>query len=288
LSLGLAAPAAAQDAYNVHFRSSTVTGPAGSTVTLGIGIANQPSALTGFSFGVKHDATKLTLESVDIGPDLQAALGPGKNPDEQFFAVNKTPQGGTGFTVAIILSKDDKNIVLAPGPDHHVFNAKYKIADAATGDAKVDVTGDLGTPKVAVILDKNGTAQAPVGAGAITSAVITVQAGPPPFKRGDASQSGRYEVSDGIIILDYLFSGGTLPAGASTRANCAIAMNFDGTVTKGTPGVEDEADIDITDAITFLQFLFQSGPVPAAPYPACGQPAIRPSPDFECKEFQCH
>src|SRR4030095_4569262 len=73
--LSLAVPTAAQEGYHGHFRTATVTGQPGSTVTLGIGIANQPAALTGFSFGVKHDATKLTLQSVDIGPDLQAALG---------------------------------------------------------------------------------------------------------------------------------------------------------------------------------------------------------------------
>ncbi len=287
LVLLLAAPLCAQARYNIHFRSSRAAGDAGEVVALGIGLDNQPEAVTGFQFGVKHVDGKLTIDSVDIGPGLQSVLGAGKTPDPRFYSLNVAPAGGTGFTVGLILSADDANVVLSSGLDHHIFDVKYRIPDGATGDTKVDITGDLGSPRVAVILDRNGTAQAPAGAAALTSATVAVSTGPAPFVRGDADQSGHLDITDATLILDYLFTGATLPAGNATRTGCLIAMNFDGSVGKGAPDVEDAQDIDITDAPALLQFLFQRGLPPQPPFPACGQPAGTASADMVCQDFLC-
>jgi hypothetical protein len=284
------APGWAQARYNIHFRSARVSGAAGQVVTMGVGLDNQPEKVTAFSFGVKHDAAKLSVQSVDIGPDLQAALGAGNAPDPQFFALNLLPAGGTGFTVAMILSAQNPAVALAPGLDHHIFNIQYKLPDGATGDTKVDITGDLGTPKVPVILDvNNGTSQAPAGAAATTSATIGVGTGTTvPFLRGDANQSGRLETTDAIILLNYLFGGGTFPAGAGTRTSCIVAFNVDGTTDKGTAGVEDQLDIGITDALYLLIYLFQRGAAPPAPFPQCGEPAMPADAAIQCTEFTCH
>ena len=290
-SLLLAQSAGAQDKYNIHFRSATFTGQAGQSVTVGLGLDNQPEKVTGFSFGVKHDATKLTLELVTIASGLQAALGAGVEPDSRFFVLDQNPVGGGGFTVAMILSADKASVAIPAGLDHPIFDIKYKIAQAATGTAKVDISGDLSnaTRKVDVILDvNNGVAKKPVGAPApVTSATITISTGPAPFLRGDINQSGRLEVVDAILILDFLFSGATLPAGESSRANCLAAFNFDGSTSDDAQGVEDLSDIDSTDAVALLRYLFLRGPAPPAPFPNCGQPTEPIAAAIECKQFLC-
>jgi hypothetical protein len=277
----------AQDRYNVHFRSNRYSGQAGGIVTAALGIDNTPEAITGFSFGVKHDATKLSIQAVTIGPALQAALGAGSSPDERFYSLNQAPAGGAGFTLAIILSADQATIVLPAGLDHHVFDVAYKIADGSSGESRIDLTSDLGSPKVDIILDRNGRAQKPVGPAAVVSATVAVTVGPAPFIRGDATQSGRLDVTDAIILLDYLFGGSSLPAGAPTRDKCLAVFNFDGSIAEGTRGVEDGPDIAITDAIGLLQYVFQRGLAPAAPFPACGQPAAAVDPGIECEDFRC-
>lgn len=273
--------------YNVHFRSASVSGNPGEMVTLGVGIANNPERVTGFSFGVKHDAAKLTLDSVTIAPDLQSALGEGNVPDANFFALNQTPAGGAGFTVAMILSPTDPNSAIAPGLDHHVFDVKYVIAAGATGGARVDITGDLGTPRVAVVLDQNGVSQAPAGAAAVTSAAVVVAGTSQGFLRGDTNQSGRLDITDGVLILDFLFGGSALPAGQASRDNCLVAFNVDGSVSSGTPDEEDVADINNTDALFFFQFLFQRGPLPPLPFPACGESLSPVNASVECGAFNC-
>ncbi|HVR75182.1 MAG TPA: hypothetical protein VMT52_12650 [Planctomycetota bacterium] len=264
-----------------------MTGNPGEMVTLGVGIANDPERVTGFSFGVKHDAAKLTLGSVTIAPDLQSALGAENEPDARFFALNQTPAGGAGFTVAMILSPTDPNAAIPPGLDHHVFDVKYVIAAGATGGARVDVTGDLGNPKVAVVLDRNGVSQSPVGAAAVTSAAVIVAGTLQGFLRGDINQSGRLDVTDGILILDYLFTGSALQASQASRDNCIAVFNVDGSVLSGMPDEEDVSDTDITDALFLFQFLFQLGPLPPAPFPSCGESLNPVNEGVECRAFNC-
>lgn len=281
-----------QDKYNVHFRAPTFTGGAGELVTVAIGIDNQPERVTGFSFGVKHDAAKLTVEKVNLGAAVLSAIGGAGKPDDRFFQVDLNPaSGGPGFTVALILSVDQASVSIPAGLDQHVLDVQYRITAGATGNAKVDISGDLANAnaKVPIILDvANGVAKAPVGAPApVVSANVSVLAGPAPFIRGDANQSGRFEVTDVVILLDYLFGGSSLPAGESTRTGCLQVFNVDGSVTKGTAGVEDGVDIDLADALTLIAYIFQKGVAPPAPFPRCGQPAAAAATDIACKQFLC-
>ena len=46
--------------------------------------------------------------------------------------------------------------------------------------------------------------------------------------------------------------------------------------------IDDNGSLQVTDVIALLDFLFKSGPAPAAPFPAAG---FDPTPDaFECGE----
>ena len=69
------------------------------------------------------------------------------------------------------------------------------------------------------------------------------------FVRGDANSDGSINLTDGVIPLLFLFSGGTAPA-------CADAAD-----------TNDTGNIEITDAIIIFSWLFTGGAAPAAPSP---------------------
>ena len=288
LALTLGSPAAAQT-YNVHFHTAEITSPAGSAVTLSIDLDNTPEAVTGFSFGVKHDAAFLTLEEVTLGPAVQAALGgAGSTPDSRFFQVNKTPAGGTGFTVGLLLSGESATRKsIAAGTGQTVVNARYRIQAGATGSSTVEIVGTLGQPAVPVVIDVAGSAKTPTGAP-VTRATVTVGELPSSqFIRGDANQSGRLDVTDATIIVDFLFGGSALPGGAATRDACPILMNVDGSVNDGPDDTaEDEFDVDITDVLVLVRYFFRVTQVPpAAPFPQCGAAPGLVSPEFLCTAY---
>jgi hypothetical protein len=279
----------AQGSYNIHFRSAEVDGRGGGPVTLEIGVDNTPGEVTGFSLGVLHDPAVLTIEEVGLGPAIEAVLGQGNSPDGDFFQLNTTPEGGAGFTIAMLFSAAAMDLVLPAGTDHHILNARYAIASAAPpAQTAVSITGDLGSPQVAVVLDRSGLAQLPTGTATTTAVVLlsgdtTAVA----FVRGDVNQNGRLDSLDTILTVDYLFGGAKLEVGAATRDNCLVIMNYNGSMAKGDPDIEDFADIDISDMLGVVLFLFQRGAPPPAPFPQCGQPDIPVSANVACTASAC-
>ncbi len=144
------------------------------------------------------------------------------------------------------------------------------------------LTSALGTPPVAVVLDLSGVAQAPTSPGENTKATIRLGGGTP-FLRGDVNQNGAVGVTDAILILAFLFSGGLEP-GKPAEENCLIAYNFDGSATQGE---ETASDINLTDALGVLTFLFRSGFPPPKPYPSCGLSDVAASTRMTCVSFNC-
>lgn len=82
------------------------------------------------------------------------------------------------------------------------------------------------------------------------------------FLRGDAEENGKTNISDAIVILEFLFLGGETPA-------CLDAAD-----------VDDSGDLAITDGIALLGFLFLSGPPPEPPFPYAGL-------DFTPDDLEC-
>lgn len=81
----------------------------------------------------------------------------------------------------------------------------------------------------------------------------------PLFQRGDSNADGVVDLSDGVVLLDYLFRGmKTIP--------CASAADTD-----------DNGALEISDAIRTLNFLFTAGRSPAPPGP--WTPGIDPTAD---------
>ena len=74
----------------------------------------------------------------------------------------------------------------------------------------------------------------------------------PTFVRGDADQSGAINVTDGVFLLNFLFSGGDAPP-------CQDAGDSN-----------DSGFIDIADGVYILNFLFLGTSAPPAPFESCG------------------
>ena len=71
------------------------------------------------------------------------------------------------------------------------------------------------------------------------------------FRRGDANDDGKLDISDAIEVLKVLFLGGTF--------GCRDAADFD-----------DNGRIELTDAVAGLQHLFLDGLPPKLPGHRCG------------------
>ncbi|MEE3181211.1 MAG: sulfatase-like hydrolase/transferase, partial [Planctomycetota bacterium] len=73
------------------------------------------------------------------------------------------------------------------------------------------------------------------------------------FLRGDANVDASVDLSDGILILQYLFQGGL-------QLDCLDAGDAD-----------DSGDLDLSDAIYEFSYLFIGGAPPPVPFAACGE-----------------
>ena len=74
-----------------------------------------------------------------------------------------------------------------------------------------------------------------------------------PFIRGDINADRRFDIADGVSIVNFLFLG-------SRRPECL-----------DTADTNDDGTVEITDPIYFLNYYFLGGPRPAEPFlPFCG------------------
>lgn len=73
------------------------------------------------------------------------------------------------------------------------------------------------------------------------------------FVRGDATNDGVIDISDGVRVLAFLFGGGPEPTCADTADS------------------NDSGEVDLSDAIYVFSFLFLGGTSIPTPYPECGE-----------------
>jgi len=83
------------------------------------------------------------------------------------------------------------------------------------------------------------------------------------FVRGDVDRNGELDITDAIVILQYLFLGGS-------GVDCPDAAD-----------VDDGGSVDIADPVRLLDFLFRGGTEPPAPFP---EPALDPTDDDQTCE----
>jgi hypothetical protein len=84
----------------------------------------------------------------------------------------------------------------------------------------------------------------------------------PMFVRGDANDDGSVDLTDAVVILELLFSGGR-------SIRCMHAAD-----------VDDSGAVQITDPIYLLMYLFRGGEEPVAPFREAGT-------DEEVDELPC-
>ncbi len=98
--------------------------------------------------------------------------------------------------------------------------------------------------------DGSGTATY-VDLGALELQLPGPCGGEPSFVRGDSNGDAGVDIADGVHILLVLFGGRT--------GNCADARD-----------VDDDGNVNVTDPIVLLTYLFRNGPELSAPFPSAG------------------
>jgi fibronectin type III domain protein len=168
--------------------------------------------------------------------------------------------------LATAITSDGCTLAWSPSTDPGAAGYKV-IAQEALAGASPFIAADTGGPLTAIDL----TGLAPDTAyylwvveydefngvppnGASPSVLIqTLPSSPPaPFIRGDSTGDGKLNLADVVMDLSYLYAGGARPG-------CLAAANANGS-----------EGVDISDAIFLLWFLFEVGPAPVPPFPACG------------------
>jgi hypothetical protein len=171
---------------------------------------------------------------------------------------------GTAGLVAVDLDRDGFDDLLSADPGGYLLiysgssrglketplvtqgprNPDLLLAGNFTGDSTLDLL--TGGP--------NGLFLIP---GGLTGTVL--------FRRGDADDNGRLDISDPVFLLGWLFLGGRRPA-------CLDAADID-----------DSGDLNINDPVFLLEYLYLGGLPPPEPFSACGQD---PNPDArDCQSF---
>lgn len=276
--------------YSIHFDRNVVSAGINQSFNVGILLANNPLAVTGFSFGVSYDGSILQrVGDLAAGSDLSAILN-GPLDQHDFYAFNEVSSDGevAGFTVGLALGFPDGQSggslgVLPPSAEAHaIFDLTMRPKASAGTTTVLKITGDLGSPVVPVGLDINGITQLPERSGQLVpiSVPVTVAAGNTQgvdFLRGDVNQSGSLNITDAINSVLFQFVPSEVPQVVrDTGASCRGAFDFDADNVLG-----------VTDVFLLLNFLFATGPRPAAPYPDCGQPGVEVDSTFFCASYNC-
>jgi hypothetical protein len=221
------------------------------TVTLGQTDVLVPIRLTNNEVLYGYSLSLLTNSSLLELKDLSTAGTPSAAADWSF---GDALDGGSRLSWGVVLDTSepfDVNQVIPVGNNQVLVNVVIDVVAAAAGQAMIqfqdfpaDYSADPPDPgsKNKLLLE-NG-----VGLAHTTSnGVITIAGGEGvgPFKRGDCNQDGSNtgQVTDGVYLLNYLFTGGEEP-----KCLAACDMNGDGAV----PGAP-------TDAVFYFTFNFLGG-----------------------------
>jgi hypothetical protein len=200
--------------------------------------------LYGFSFGIKYDSAKLTaLEVLQAGTAAASA--------DFFDGMIDAEKGAIGWGCVFDTNGDFSSQHLPPGADQVIAILRVDvIAGGATSTsiAFEEVSPGKSRPVRNVMTNMEGRSIVP----ALQAGTITIETAPPSgerFVRGDADSNGTIELTDGIRILGFLFTGGPPPV-------CFDAADAD-----------DNGALLLNDAILIFGWLFQGGRAPSAPSP---------------------
>lgn len=211
-------------------------------------LATNSDPIQGFQLALVWDCTVFEVTQITVASTTVSALTPE-------FVIDNIDTDLCQATVGVVfdfLAPFDGR-TLAPGIDQRVANVVADIpSTAAIGPSLIELVNGLGDPPIFNIFTVAGISVLPIlDSGFIEITPLTF---PPPivFLRGDVDRTGTLEITDAIVLLEFLFSAGAPP-------QCADAAD-----------ANDSGSIDVADVISILSFLFSGGAVLPYPYPSVG------------------
>ena len=225
----------------------------GLIVEVPVGLEVLPNSIAvGWSYGVCHDTTALSLEEVDLGDSL-AQVNDGDGPDLDYLL---THDGGWTSAVLVHFFAGD----LLTGMSE-VRVAQYTVLSPLGSTTPLEFCDTLGDPPVALAVSQGlFTTYTPT---TVNGSVEVVAA----FRRGDVNADGVVNVlADAIYLLAFGFQGGPAPL-------CLDSVD-----------VDDNGSLNsLVDGLALLSYGFLGGPPPAAPGIVCG---ADPTPDgLDCLQY---
>ena len=218
-------------------RVQSVPGTPGQMGSLTIS-AISTGEISGVSFGLCIDPTQLS----------SLVLSEVAGQEYDTFFVVESPTEGIGVGIVFDFFLVD---VLPAGIEHPVATLSYAVDPGATQDISVAVC-DLVVPMPPLESIMSDAMASELSVTPVPG-VISIGGGGTNFLRGDFDGDGMIQIIDAIRILGWAFLGEADPG-------CLASIDVNG----------DNSIAGLLVPILLLQFLFLSGPPPAAPYPNCG------------------
>ncbi len=212
------------------------------------GNVGYPNDTQGFSFGVEHDPSLLSVTGAAGGPVIDALNG-STGPD--FIDVNLFADG---FTMGCVYSFLGTGTIQFATPIDLAIASYDTVAGALAGSSTdvlttLSISSNLGIPPVQVVVVVNSGALGAVGVDGTITLTPGVGGG---FMRSDVNDDSLINLADAITVLDALFLGGVI--------NCMDAAD-----------TNDDELSNIADGVYVLSYLFSGGPPPPAPFGgSCG------------------
>ncbi|MEM7232971.1 MAG: PKD domain-containing protein [Planctomycetota bacterium] len=209
--------------------------------------ATHEDPLQGFQVHARFDPTVLTLKDCTLEHTIVKSM----NPD-----VFECLIGERGVEIGVIfeLTPPFDNQRLRPGEKQSLVNLVFDVSNGARpGTTEIRLVNNFDLSPIFNIFTINGFTTLPV---LKSSRVTILDPFSPPFPkfflRGDADGNGNIDITDAIVLLNFLFLGGVEPA-------CLDAAD-----------TSDSGRVDISSPISILNFLFLGGGAPAVPFPNLG------------------
>lgn len=208
----------------------------------------------GFTLCLEHDPSLLTVaNAVPLGP--VADLGAGAGPD--FFNVEIL---ANGVCVGVVYDATSTQSLSFVAPTS-VVRVHYDTVPAAA-QQQVNLQTLLLWSNTLSAAGNEVMTTPPAAPPLLIPAEVELLSELRQFRRGDCNADASFNIGDVIHVLGTVFGTIEVPC----RQSCEI--NGDNL-------------IDLADAIALINYLFQGGPSPAAPFPDClgifGQDCARPS-----------
>lgn len=201
-----------------------------------------PNDTQGFSFGVSHDPSILTVTDGAGGAVITDFMG-GIGPD--YFDANLLADGITFGCVYCFVCTGTIQFATAT----ELATIEYDTVPGALAGSTADVTtslsitDSLGIPPVELVVVVGSGSVGVLGVDGTITLTPTVGG----FVRADVNDDGAINLADAITLLEILFLGGALQCQDAADTN-------------------DDEQANIADAIYLLSYLFTGGDAPPPPF----------------------